>query len=333
MDGKVSIIVPVYKVEDRLARCLDSLISQTYENIEIILVDDGSPDKSGIICEEYAAKDKRIKVIHQENRGVSAARNAGLWVAEGDYIGFVDSDDFIEPEMYEKMVKCYQDDRDLIMCGSYTCNNDGMKPQKKLKELQSYEKKCPGEALISVLYEHVTMAVWSKLFKRKNMVSDEGKLHICFNEELSNYEDFIFICEYVNLCKGNFYFLPERLYNYCYQNDSLSRKKKSFREVAYSLSVVVSLQEKYAEEAFRCSELFAVDTIWKYWVVQIFENKSFSKLSDFSEHTDIKNALEKYKGTYYKSSHVPLYKKLIVYLLTKHGKLLFFVAKTARRFG
>ena len=92
----ISIIVPVYKVEKYIDRCVESIINQTYKNIEIILVDDGSPDNCPKICDEWAKKDKRIRVIHKENRGVSSARNVGIDVAKGKYIGFVDSDDYIE---------------------------------------------------------------------------------------------------------------------------------------------------------------------------------------------------------------------------------------------
>ena len=98
---KISIIVPVYKVEQYLRRCLDSIVAQTFTDWECILIDDGSPDNSGRICDEYAEKDKRFRVFHQENVGVSAARNKGLDEARGEWIGFVDSDDWIEKEMYE----------------------------------------------------------------------------------------------------------------------------------------------------------------------------------------------------------------------------------------
>ena len=101
---ELSIIVPVYKVEPYLRRCIDSILAQTFRDFELILIDDGSPDNCGAICDEYAAKDSRIIVIHQKNQGVSAARNAGLDIAKGTYLGFVDSDDWIEPEMYETMI-------------------------------------------------------------------------------------------------------------------------------------------------------------------------------------------------------------------------------------
>lgn len=95
----ISVIVPVYNVEKFLSRCLNSILAQTYNNLEVILVDDGSTDNSGKICDDYALKDKRIRVIHKQNGGVSSARNMALSVAKGEYIGFVDSDDYIENDM------------------------------------------------------------------------------------------------------------------------------------------------------------------------------------------------------------------------------------------
>lgn len=119
MIPKVSIIVPVYKCEDYLEEMLQSLILQTLHDIEIILVDDGSPDRSGEICENYAKRDKRIIVIHQANQGAGSARNAGLTKASGEYIGFCDSDDWIERDMYEKMYQqALLNDADMVRCNT-----------------------------------------------------------------------------------------------------------------------------------------------------------------------------------------------------------------------
>lgn len=103
MEKLVSVIVAVYNIEEYLPRCVDSILAQTYRNLEIILVDDGSKDQSGSICDSYAEKDRRIKVIHKKNGGLSDARNAGMDAASGEYIGFVDGDDWIEPDMYRAM--------------------------------------------------------------------------------------------------------------------------------------------------------------------------------------------------------------------------------------
>ena len=117
-DPKISVIVPVYKVEPYLHKCLDSIVNQTYRNLEIILVDDGSPDGCPAICDEYARRDPRVRVIHQENGGVSAARNAGLDAATGDWIGWVDPDDWIEADMYESLLEnALAYEADIAVCG------------------------------------------------------------------------------------------------------------------------------------------------------------------------------------------------------------------------
>ena len=124
MKPLISVIVPVYNVEEYLPKCLESIINQTYKNLEIILVDDGSTDNSGIICEDYAEKDKRIKVVHQTNLGISAARNAGLDLCSGDYITFVDSDDYIECDEIEVLV-------DQIVPNGIVCNGSTIIYQNK----------------------------------------------------------------------------------------------------------------------------------------------------------------------------------------------------------
>lgn len=119
----ITIIVPVYNVEDYLCKCIDSIIGQTYNNLEIILVDDGSPDRCGEICDEYARHDTRIRVIHKENGGLSDARNVGIENSKGDYIAFVDSDDYIAPDMYEKLYNIAKvNDADMSIC-SFMCVN------------------------------------------------------------------------------------------------------------------------------------------------------------------------------------------------------------------
>lgn len=114
---KISVIVPVYKAEQYLTRCIESILHQTYENIELILIDDGSPDLSPEICDKYADSDSRVIVIHQENQGVAAARNIGMDRATGDYVTFVDSDDYIDKDMYESMLNIADKyDTDVVMC-------------------------------------------------------------------------------------------------------------------------------------------------------------------------------------------------------------------------
>ena len=163
---RISVIIPVYKVEKYLDRCIQSVVSQTYHDLEIILVDDGSPDRCGKICDEWAEKDGRIKVIHKKNGGLSDARNAGLDIASGSLIGFVDSDDYIHPEMYQRLYETLiNQGADLAVCGLYRIRElDG--------EIVRSEIPCKDqvidsrEALRNTCYSACYMSVWNKLYRR-----------------------------------------------------------------------------------------------------------------------------------------------------------------------
>lgn len=164
-EQKISVIVPVYKVEPYLRRCLDSIVNQTYRKLEIILVDDGSPDNCGMICDEYAAKDERVRVIHQKNAGLSAARNAGLRIASGDCLGFVDSDDWVELEMFETLLNGLQDiGADIAVCGRYEEYKDHKVPY-CWPEVQVLDTEhAVGELLKN---DRLQNLVWDKLYRRE----------------------------------------------------------------------------------------------------------------------------------------------------------------------
>lgn len=163
MQPLLSVIIPVYNVEKYLKRCVDSIINQTYENLEIILVDDGSPDKSGGICDEYAKTDKRIKVIHQENAGLSGARNSGISAAKGDFITFVDSDDWIDKDMYRQMLE-YQraNDLDIVCADTYLVkfSKTDFRPLFENDMIFSGQ-----EALNLILTGKIDNAAWNKIYR------------------------------------------------------------------------------------------------------------------------------------------------------------------------
>lgn len=164
----ISVIVPVYNVEAWLPRCVDSILSQTYEKLEILLVDDGSTDDSGLICEEYAKKDTRIRVIHKENGGLSSARNAGLDAASGEYIGFVDSDDWIEPEMYAEMLALMEQNHAQLVCaGRYDV--DGGTGEKTVGLCPKRQEQVSGEELAGriFLWDHCDSSACDKLYRRE----------------------------------------------------------------------------------------------------------------------------------------------------------------------
>lgn len=141
-EALISVIVPIYRVEEYLPRCIDSLLAQTYQNIQIILVDDGSPDACGRICDEYASTDKRIQVIHKENGGLSDARNAGLSASKGDYIAFVDSDDWVASEYLERMQQSLcKHDADICECSVQHTSGDVLPVKSKKRPSGSLEQK------------------------------------------------------------------------------------------------------------------------------------------------------------------------------------------------
>ena len=166
----ISIIVPIYKVEPYLDRCVRSIVEQTYENLEIILVDDGSPDNCPAICDAWAAKDSRIRVIHKKNGGLSDARNAGLAVAAGKYVSFIDSDDYIAPEfiarLYEAVVKT---GAQVAECATDYVDENGT--VLRLRNAADVEEMGKIEALRRLVQENgVYQTVWNKLYRREVMV-------------------------------------------------------------------------------------------------------------------------------------------------------------------
>ena len=178
----ISVIVPIFQVEKYLDKCISSIISQTYHNLEIILVDDGSTDNCSQICEKYKELDNRIKVIHKQNGGLSQARNVGLEIATGDFIGFVDSDDWIEPNMYETLISTlFEMNADIAVCG-YQDEYEGI--NSILHDITSFKRNqyTPEEALRKILKgkSFISIMVWNKLYK-KAVLADisfpEGKIY------------------------------------------------------------------------------------------------------------------------------------------------------------
>lgn len=163
---RLSIIVPVYKVEKYLSKCIESILAQTFTDFELILVDDGSPDRCGEICDKYAQQDNRVVVIHKANGGVSSSRNAGIEKATGEYIGFVDSDDYISPTMYEQMLaSAERHSADIVICGVYRVTEDG-----QIKNNEIFAKEivfAKDEVMHDILTDKLKNYTWNKIYKKK----------------------------------------------------------------------------------------------------------------------------------------------------------------------
>lgn len=175
---KISIVVPVYNVEPYLAKCINSIVAQTYQNIEILIVNDGSEDGGWVICERAAANDDRIRLFqHDCNKGLSAARNTAIDYATGDYIGFVDSDDFISPYMYERLIKAItKNDSDIAVCGYNVVNEGGKIISKSIPEKQYSD--LSGDEKINYIISTSDNCTWNKLYRANVFASQrfpEGK--------------------------------------------------------------------------------------------------------------------------------------------------------------
>ncbi|MCI9559123.1 MAG: glycosyltransferase [Lachnospiraceae bacterium] len=164
---KISVIIPVYNVENYLKRCIESVIKQTYKNLEIILVDDGSTDHSADICDEYAQKDKRIIVIHKKNGGLSSARNAGIGIATGDFIGFVDSDDYISENMYRNLLALIlKGNYDISVCG--ICRTDGKRKWiKRDRSIVTYKRDEYLKKILKINSHDPNHFACNKLYKKE----------------------------------------------------------------------------------------------------------------------------------------------------------------------
>ena len=274
----ISIIIPVYKVEKYLEKCIKSVLSQTYKNLQIILVDDGSPDNCGNICDDYARVDNRIEVIHKANGGLSDARNVGLKAARGEYIGFVDSDDYVESNYIEVLYYYYQKYNTVPICGFVY--HDEYNHEKPVKYSWSGDEGLVslGEAfrLKSELY---LTALWNKLFDRRLIVEK----NIRFDTNVSVGEDLRFSVDY--FIKNNIdkiCVLPEPLYHYMKLTDNslMSSFVDDLDREKDSLNLIRNLAIKYNKNADAEYEK-ALEQVKTSMIYLIMRDKKFSNKEKF----------------------------------------------------
>lgn len=241
MKDTVSVIVPVYNVEQYLPRCLESILSQTYENLEVILVDDGSTDLSSKVCDDYAQKDSRIRVIHKANGGLSSARNAGIEAARGKYLAFVDSDDWIEKDTYEVMVALAEKNNAPLICGG-RYDVDGKTGERTVGLCPEKEEVLTAEALVGriFLWDHCDSSACDKLFARelfREFRFPEGK--VC--EDVAVMYRIILGADKAVLC-------PRPFYNYYHRPGSITKaavSEKTFHFSQHTAEIYGYIREKH----------------------------------------------------------------------------------------
>ncbi|RGQ04009.1 glycosyltransferase [Megamonas rupellensis] len=305
MTEKISIIVPIYNVDKYLKRCLNSIINQTYRYIEILLIDDGSTDLSGKICDEYKKKDKRIKVIHCKNRGVSEARNKGLEIATGEWIGFVDPDDWIDRDMYEslyRMVKLYN--VDISVCSYKRCKDFSYENivSKKNDECKLLDNKLSMKnMLVNDLY---CGAVWNKLYKRDILMNNKFKKNMIIGE------DVLFNFNLLYNTKINTVYNKIPKYNYFYRDNSVINSKKIDRKILSQLKV-----RQYIYNLIKNNEynFFIKEYNYKYFKLLIGLLLKVCKENNL-EHKYLYNELKKNNKNFLKISNA-LTKKDYIYIL------------------
>lgn len=212
----VSVIIAVYNVEAYLENCLKSLCNQTYSSLEIILIDDGSTDASAALCDYWAKKDFRVKVIHQKNAGVSAARNKGLEIASGVYVTFVDSDDWVEPDFIEELVKNHHQG-EMTVTG-YQVDFVQKKQNKSVLKTYSGDEICYLEKIetVDLFGAGLFSSIWNKLYERERL----QKQNIQFPEEMNLGEDIVFNLHYMKDLPGKICMVNKALYHYMRRGES-----------------------------------------------------------------------------------------------------------------
>lgn len=276
---RISIIIPVYKVEEYLPRCIESLLSQTFQNLEIILVNDGSPDNSGRICDEYALKDSRIKVIHKENGRAYDARNKGLDIATGDYIGFMDSDDFIHPEMYQSLYNLLEKyNADIAQCGFVKVAGDEM--------IQPVTDNSPviltNEEALLQLYSDAAVefaVIWNKIYKKELLQGVRFKKAFIHDDEFFTYR-LLYAASKVVVVQSQFYY-------YFQSPNSMIRNTFSERKMEYSEAMeerLLFFEEKGLTNLYLIAKK-------KYCLWLLFFYYAYSK--DLQKYPMLKNSILK----------------------------------------
>lgn len=292
----ISIIIPVYKVEKYLPRCIDSILAQTYTNFELILVDDGSPDKCPQICDDYAKRDKRIRVIHKKNAGVSEARNTGIDNANGDFICFVDSDDYVEPVMYEKLYNSLiKNKSQMSMCGYNIVYENGKNVPFNEFIINSNDL-CFSEIPDNMFVDNTFGSVCRTLYT-KGLIGENR-----FSKDFYSGEDLLFN---LSIIKKNtrISVVKDHLYNYfqrmdscvhVYREDAYKHRIQMIKQVLPLVQDKIS-QKHYKAYSYRLYEFCVYDCLFAKKYVKLLKemnNNDFVKSLRIKENYELKKAEE-----------------------------------------
>lgn len=328
---KVSIIVPIYNVEKYLDRCMESLLNQTLKDIEIIMVDDGSPDRCPQMCDEYARKDSRVKVIHKENAGLGYARNSGLEVATGEYVAFVDSDDFVDTKMYEKLYfKAKEHSLDAIFCGF----RKEFSPNRFLSVSECSEyKEYSGKDMNGLTLDFISappyhkeeyihdMSVWHSVYKRD--LIEKHSIRFVSEREYAS-EDIPFQIDFLKH-STKVGFIPDVFYHYCYNQGSLTKSFniEKFEKVKALYRLLSQKEQAYETNALRSKRLFIGYVRAMIRLIVSLNIPKKEKLENL--HVIFCDGLWNEMRSSYKPSYLPMHQRIMSLLIYKNKPTLAYV--------
>ncbi|MED3939488.1 glycosyltransferase family 2 protein [Priestia megaterium] len=302
----ISIIVPVYNVEEYLEKCIDSILKQTFKDFELILVNDGSTDNCGEICDKYVGKDNRVRVIHKKNGGLSDARNSGIEAAKGHYIGFVDSDDWIEPNMYEILYTlCVENGADISTCSINIWDKEN---KRKCWGASNTTKIFDSRIAIKYMYDDKLsgFTAWNKLYNKnvfKNIRFPKGRI----------YEDAAIMYKiYDN--SNQIIFIDNPLYNYIYRRSSITRSsfsEKRFDVVLNYEETYIYMQKNYPEMCEKLDNIYFASL--RNMVVDIVNERSL--LSNYKYIRKISGLIKQHNNKLLKNKSIPLSHKMLAQLI------------------
>lgn len=334
MNELVSIIIPAYQEEKRIGRCLKSILASSYKNLELIVVNDGSTDRTEEIVRQFMERTKEkkavVRLVNIPNGGIAHARNVGLRNSKGKFIGFVDADDMIHPQMIERLVGGLRRGNDLAACGLLICNEEG-KPFKWQYKLREQHRQCPVQALDTVMWEQILMSVSPALFLREKIMDDQGMLQICFPENVFAFEDFAFVCRYICRCNRSLEVQPFYGAYYCRHKGRLTTKIGTSKELYQSLQPILDIGKQMDDSNF---------VSWKYqytfrYIVFWYEKASQSRKREFrpeSENREIcRREMERYASAFLTSARVSLYRKAAMWMIRICPVIGWLLARTVGR--
>lgn len=288
----ISVIVPIYNSEKSLEKCISSILKQSYKYIEILLINDGSTDSSKYICETFQKKDKRIKYIEKDNEGVSKARNVGIKMSSGDYISFIDADDYIEYDMYERMIEASNIyNSDVVICNFVREDEKGNRINKHFKT-EPHKDFCFNSCnflKIAYKYASIDLFLCNKLYSTKIIKHKDNIIKL--NEKIAMSEDALFNTQLIlNNNNFNCTYINKKLYHYVFNKNSITNQKVNIKKISYldeKIEEIKMLEDNNMDTNIqKALYVLFYNNSRKYYDSRLFENKLNNYYSIYNKNID-----------------------------------------------